>query len=122
MKTLVSFVFMFFSITTFGAETLKPIDFENAFEDVNSVETAERVYYGEIDGVDLYKVNFIFEKQVCVQNQYTQPSQSCNPTGEFVSECLYVFYDRVLTLIEPTEFTCDRDIEDVLPGSLYDGL
>lgn len=121
MRKFIFLVFTFGSAFGFANEVLKASDFSNLYDDINSVETAERVFTDDFEGVDLYKVSFVFEVYDCASNPSTPTGHSCGLTGELEKVCLYVFHDTHLDELERTKFTCDRDIEDVIPVQLYDG-
>lgn len=119
MKKAIIFIFTFASLVSHASEALKPSSFSDIFIDIHSVESAERVFIDELGGIDLYKVSFLFETYNCSENS---SDSSCTPTLNLEAECRYVFHDSHLNELEPTEFTCDRSIEDVIPVQLFDGL
>ena len=114
MKKIIFLVFVFTSSFSFANEALKPSDFSNIYSEINRIESAKRVFTDEVVGVDLYTVTFVFN-YLC---DSSSNAEACKENLQ--AECLYVFHDTHLNEFEVTEFTCDRDIEDVLPPHLYD--
>ena len=123
MNKFIFIIFTFSSVFSFGNEALISSDFTNLFEDIHTVDSAELVFTDDLQGIDLYKVAFIFEiLEDCSEGVFTGTLNSCGESAQLINECLYVFHDTHLNEFEVTEFSCDRDIEDVLPGELFDDL
>jgi len=110
-----------FCSTAFAVEALAPTEFLNMYEDLTSIESAERVLSDELSQDDVYKVTFTYEEEECAAAP-TPSGDACGPTGKVLTECLYVLVDTSTNEITPTEFTCEADLEDVIDVKLIDEL
>ena len=122
MKVLILSLTLISSFLAFASTPTSTASFIDLYEDINSVSSVERVFVDELSGVDLYKVEFVFDVIECAENAYTDSGDACGPSGEIENVCLYAFYDTVLEMAEPTKFTCDVSIDEVLNFTEFDEL
>lgn len=111
----------FFCAKALASDVLEPSKFLSMYDDLESIESADRVFSDEFAEEDVYKVTFTYEEWDCAPAP-TPSGDACGPTGKMLTECLYVKVDTSSDEIHPTEFTCDTDLEDVVDVTLIDEL